>query len=57
MSYKRIRDPIEELYGVKLFHWILNWISGRIIPGIREWQSRSLNKLYKFWYKKSWRHF
>lgn len=48
MSYKDIREHIEEMYGIELSQGILNQITDRIIPEIREWQSRPLEELYPF---------
>jgi transposase-like protein len=48
MSYKDIREHIEEMYGVELSQGMLNQITDRIIPEIREWQSRPLEELYPF---------
>ena len=48
MSYKDIREHIEEMYGVELSQGMLNQITDRIIPEIREWQSRPLEEMYPF---------
>jgi len=48
MSYKDIREHIEEMYGIELSQGMLNQVTDRIIPEIREWQSRPLEELYPF---------
>jgi putative transposase len=48
MSYKDIRDHIEDLYGVELSQGMLNQITDSILPEIYEWQSRPLNSIYPF---------
>lgn len=48
MSYKDIREHIDEMYGIELSQGMLNQITDRIIPEIREWQSRPLEELYPF---------
>jgi len=46
MSYSDIQTHISEMYGVRLSDGVLNSITDRIIPTIREWQSRPLERLY-----------
>jgi len=46
MSYSDIQIHISEMYGVNLSDGVLNSITDRIIPMIREWQSRPLERLY-----------
>lgn len=48
MSYKDIRDHIEDMYGVELSQGMLHQITDRIVPEIQEWQSRALKELYPF---------
>lgn len=46
MSYNDIRAQIEEIYGVEISQGTISSITDRIIPLIREWQSRPLERLY-----------
>jgi len=46
MSYSDIQSHISEMYGISLSDGVLNSITDRIIPAIREWQSRPLERLY-----------
>ena len=46
MSYKDIQTHINEMYGLTVSDGVLNSITDRIIPTIREWQSRPLERLY-----------
>lgn len=50
MSYSDIRSHIEELYDVQVSEGTINSITDRIIPQIREWQSRPLDRLYAIVY-------
>jgi transposase-like protein len=46
MSYSDMRSHIEELYGVEISDGTINSITDRVIPAIREWQNRPLERLY-----------
>jgi transposase-like protein len=46
MSYNDIRDHIDEMYGFEISQGMLSQITDKIIPEIREWQSRALSPLY-----------
>lgn len=46
MSYNDIKAQIEEIYGVEISQGTIGSITDRIIPLIREWQSRPLERLY-----------
>lgn len=46
MSYNDIRDHIEEMYGFDISQGMLSQITDKILPDIREWQSRPLSPLY-----------
>jgi transposase-like protein len=48
MSYNDIRDHIEEMYGFEISQGMLSQITDKILPDIREWQSRPLSPLYPF---------
>ena len=46
MSYSDIQSHLSEMYGIDVSDGILNSITDRVIPAIREWQSRPLERLY-----------
>ena len=46
MSYSDIQTHLAEMYGLAVSDGTLNSITDRIIPAIREWQSRPLERLY-----------
>lgn len=46
MSYKDIQAHLQEMYGVSVSDGTLNSITDRVIPAIREWQSRILEPIY-----------
>lgn len=46
MSYRDIRSQIEEIYGVQISDGTISSITDRVVPVIREWQSRPLERLY-----------
>jgi putative transposase len=46
MSYKDIQTHLNEMYGLTISDGVLNSITDRVIPAIREWQSRPLERLY-----------
>jgi transposase-like protein len=46
MSYNDIRAQIEEIYGVEISQGTISSITDRVIPLIREWQSRPLERIY-----------
>ena len=50
MSYSDIRSHIEDLYDVQISEGTISSITDRIIPEIREWQSRPLERLYAIVY-------
>lgn len=50
MSYSDIRSHIEEMYDVHISESTISSITDRIIPEIREWQSRPLERLYAIVY-------
>ena len=50
MSYSDIRSHIEEMYGVDVSDGTITSITDRIIPEIREWQNRPLERLYPIVY-------
>jgi len=46
MSYNDIQSHLNEMYGLKVSDSVINSITDRIIPAIREWQSRPLQSVY-----------
>lgn len=48
MSTRDIHEQIKELYGIEVSAEMVSKITDRIIPEIKEWQSRPLEKIYPF---------
>ena len=48
MSTRDIHDQLQDLYGIELSAEMVSKITDRILPEIKEWQSRPLNPLYPF---------
>lgn len=46
MSLRDISAHIKEIYDVEISHDTLSGITDRIVPAIREWQSRPLEEIY-----------
>jgi len=46
MSYKDIQTHLSEMYGLSVSDGVINSITDRVVPAIREWQSRPLERLY-----------
>ena len=46
MSYSDIQTHLREMYGLAVCDGTINAITDRVIPAIREWQSRPLERLY-----------
>ncbi len=46
ISFRDIASHIEEMYDVEISHSTLSEITDRIIPKVKEWQSRPLEPLY-----------
>jgi transposase-like protein len=46
MSYSDIQTHIREMYGIEVSDGTINKITDRVIPAIREWQSRPLEAIY-----------
>ena len=46
MSYSDIQTHLTQMYGLSVSDGTINAITDRIIPAIREWQSRPLERLY-----------
>lgn len=48
MSTRDIHDQLQDLYGIELSAEMVSKITDKLIPEIKEWQSRPLNPLYPF---------
>lgn len=48
MSYRDISAHLEEMYGLEVSAGALSTITDKIIPRIKEWQSRPLEAVYPF---------
>lgn len=46
MSLRDISSHIEEMYDVEISHNTLSEIIDRIVPKVKEWQSRPLESMY-----------
>lgn len=46
MSYRDIRSQMDEIYGIDISEGTISSITDRVIPVIREWQARPLERLY-----------
>jgi len=46
MSYSDISSQIEDIYGVHISDGTISSITDRVMPAIREWQNRPLERLY-----------
>jgi len=46
MSYQDMETHLREMYGVTVSDGTINKITDRVIPAIREWQSRPLEAIY-----------
>lgn len=46
MSYNDIQTHLSEMYGISISDGTINSITDRVIPAIREWQSRPLERIY-----------
>jgi putative transposase len=46
MSYSDIQTHLQEMYGISVSDGTLNNITDRVIPALREWQSRILEPIY-----------
>ena len=46
MSYSDIQTHLAEMYGISVSDGTINSITDRVIPAIREWQSRPLERVY-----------
>ena len=46
MSYSDIQQHLCEMYGLQVSDGLINSITDKVIPAIREWQARPLERLY-----------
>ena len=46
MSTRDIHDQLQELYGIELSAEMVSKITDKILPEVKEWQSRPLNPVY-----------
>src|SRR5690606_27761658 len=46
MRFRDISDHIQQMYDVEISHATLSEITERVIPQVKEWQSRPLESLY-----------
>ena len=47
-SYKQISEHIAEIYGVKFSKATISAVTDKLIPMLKEWQQRPLDKVYPF---------
>ncbi len=48
MSTRDIHDQINDLYGIEVSAEMVSKITDKILPQVKEWQSRPLNPVYPF---------
>ena len=48
MSTRDIHDQLQDLYGIELSADMVSKITDKLLPEIKEWQSRPLNPIYPF---------
>ena len=48
MSTRDIHDQLNDLYGIELSAEMVSKITDKILPQVKEWQSRPLNQVYPF---------
>ena len=48
MSTRDIHDQLQDLYGIELSAEMVSKITDKILPHVKEWQSRPLNPIYPF---------
>lgn len=48
MSTRDIHDQLQDLYGIELSADMVSKITDKILPEVKEWQSRPLNPVYAF---------
>ncbi len=48
MSTRDIHDQLNDLYGIEVSAEMVSKITDKILPQVKEWQSRPLNSVYPF---------
>ncbi len=48
MTTRDIHEQIKDIYGIEVSAEMVSKIAEKIIPEIREWQNRPLEKIYPF---------
>ena len=48
LTTREINNQIQDLYGIEISTTTVSNITNKIIPEIKEWQERSLDKIYPF---------
>lgn len=48
MTTRDIHDQFEDLYGIKLSADMVSKITDKVLPEVKEWQSRPLDPVYPF---------
>ena len=48
MSTREIHDQLNDLYGIEVSAEMVSKITDKILPQVKEWQSRPLNPIYPF---------
>ena len=48
MSTRDIHDQLQDLYGIEMSAEMVSKITDKILPEVKEWQSRPLNPIYPF---------
>lgn len=48
MSTRDIGAQLQDLYGIEMSAEMVSKITDRILPAVKEWQSRPLNAVYPF---------
>ena len=48
ISTRDIHDQLQDLYGIELSAEMVSKITDKILPEVKEWQSRPLNPVYPF---------
>ena len=48
MSTRDIHDQLQDLYGIELSAEMVSKITDKILPQVKEWQTRPLNPVYPF---------
>ncbi len=48
MSTRDIHDQLQELYGIEMSAEMVSKTTDKILPGVKEWQTRPPNPVYPF---------